>query len=160
MVGRATGTWWPVVAYSLVGVAFLGPVEMWALCRHCPHYARDGSRLQCIAPNPFPKLFPFCPQPLNRFEKSVVILFTLFMLFFPSLVQAYGTWYLIFNGAQLAFLGMAGVNLATAMASLQFSYILTRHFCPRCVNFSCPLNKAPERIVRRYLAKNPEILAA
>jgi hypothetical protein len=163
MVGLATGIWWPVLAYSLAGIAFLGPVEMAALCRHCPHYAGKGSQLRCIAPNPFPKLFSYSPRPLNRLEKSVVVLFSLFLLFFPALVQAYGTWFFFINGAefgQIALLGMVGVNLATAMAALQFVYILTSHFCPRCVNFSCPLNRVPEATVEKYLEKNPAILAA
>jgi hypothetical protein len=160
MVGLATGIWWPVLAYSLAGIAFLGPVEMWALCRHCPHYARQGSRLRCIGPNPFPKLFPYRPQPLSRIEKAVVILFSLFLLFFPALVQACGTWFFFVNATEFALLGMVGVNLATAMAALQFGYILTRHFCPQCVNFSCPLNRAPEETVKKYLEKNPAMLGA
>ena len=160
MVWLATGIWWPILAYSLVGVAFLGPVEMAALCRHCPHYAQEGSRLRCIAPNPFPKLFPYSPRPLNIFERSVVTLFSLFLLFFPFLVQAYGTWFFLHHGVGFALLGMIGVNLATGMAALQFGYILTRHFCPRCVNFSCPFNKVPEEKVKNYLEKNPAILSA
>lgn len=163
MVGIATGIWWPVLVYSLAGIAFFGPVEMAALCRHCPHYGREGSRLRCIGPNLFPKLFPYSPRPLNRLEKTVVVLFSLFLIFFPALVQAYGTWFFFINGAefgQLAPLGMAGVNLATAMAALQFFRILTRHFCPRCVNFSCPLNRVPEEMARKYLERNPAISAA
>ncbi|MGC9515632.1 hypothetical protein [Methanocrinis sp.] len=157
MVGLATGIWWPILAYSLAGVAFLGPVEMAALCRHCPHYAREGSRLRCIGPNPFPKLVAYDPRPLNTFEKVIVILFSIFMLSFPSLIQAYGTWLFFAWGGGFALLGMVGVNLATAMAALQFAYILTHHFCPRCINFSCPLNRAPEE-VKRLLERDPAIL--
>ena len=157
MVGLATGIWWPLLAYALAGVAFLGPVEMAALCRHCPHYGREGARLRCIGPNPFPKLFPYSPGPLNGLERSIVVLFSLFLLSFPSLVQAYGTVHLFVNGAGFAHLGMAGVSLATALAALQFFCILTRHFCPRCVNLSCPLNRVPEETAIRYLEKNPVI---
>jgi hypothetical protein len=160
MVGLATGIWWPLLAYALAGVAFLGPVEMAALCRHCPHYAREGSRLRCIGPNPFPKLFSYSPRPLNGLERSVVILSTLFLFSFPPLVQAYGTVHLFVNGTGLPSLGMAGVSLATALAALQFFRILTRHFCPRCVNFSCPFNRVPEETAKRYLEKNPAIPAA
>lgn len=88
-----------------------------------------------------------------------MILFSLFLLFVPSLVQAYGTWHFFIDGAEFVLLEMVGVNLETAMAALQFSYILTRHFCPSCVNFSCPLNRAPEATVERYLERNPGILA-
>ena len=157
MVGLSTGIWWPILAYSLAGVVFLGPVEMAALCRHCPHYARDGSRLRCIGPNPFPKLFPYSPRPLNRLERSVVVFFSLFLLSFPPLVQACGTWFLYMNGAGLPFLGMATVSLATALAALRFFLILTRHFCPRCVNLSCPLNRVPEKTAEMYREKNPAI---
>jgi hypothetical protein len=160
MVGLATGILWPILAYSMVGVAFLGPVEMAALCRHCPHYARAGSRLRCMGPNPFPKLFPFSPRPLNGLERSVVILFSIFLLSFPSLVQIYGTWFLFSREAWFALLGMVGINMATAMAVLQFIYILTRHFCSRCVNFSCPLNSVSEEAAKKYLEKNQAISTA
>jgi hypothetical protein len=160
MVGLSTGVWWPIVAYSLAWVAFLGPVEMAALCCHCPHYARQGSKLRCVGPNPFPKLFPYSPRPLNGLEKSVVVLFSLFLLSFPPLVQAYGTCHLFVNGAGFSLLGMAVVSLATALAAVQFFRILTRHFCPRCVNFSCPLNRVPEETAKKYLERNPDISAA
>lgn len=160
MVGLATAIWWPVLAYALAGIAFLGPVEMAALCRHCPHYAREGSKLRCIGPNPFPKLYPYDPRPLNGLEKSTIVLSSLFLLSFPPLVQAYGTWHLFVNGAGLPLLGMATVSLATALAALLFFLILSRHFCPRCVNFSCPFNRAPEETARRYLEKNPAVSSA
>ena len=160
MVGLATGIWWPIFAYSLAGIAFLGPVEMAVLCRHCPHYAREGPRLRCIAPNPFPKLFPSDPSPLNRLEKTIVILFSLFLLFFPSLVQAYGIWSFFAGEGGFALLGMVAVNIATAMAALSFGRVLARHFCSRCVNFSCPFNRVSEETARGYLERNPAIQAA
>jgi hypothetical protein len=160
LVGLVTRTWWPILAYSFAGISFLGPVGMAALCRHCPHYARAGSRLCCIGPNPFPKLFPYSPRPLNGLERSIVVLFSLFLLSFPSLVQIYGTWFFFNRGAGFALLGMAGINMATTMAVLWFVYILTHHFCSRCVNFSCPLNSVSEETAKNYLEKNPAISAA
>ena len=82
------------------------------------------------------------------------------ILFFSALVQAYRIWNFFARGAGFALLGMVGVNLATVMAAHQFGYILTRHFCPRCVNFSCPLNRPPEATVEKYLERNPVIKAA
>ncbi len=160
MVGLATGIWWPIFAYSLAGIAFLGPVEMAVLCRHCPHYAREGPRLRCIAPNPFPKLFLPNLSPLSWLERSVVILFSLFILSFPELVQAYGIWSFFAGEGGFALLGMVGVDIATAMAALSFGRVLARHFCSRCVNFSCPFNRVPEETVRGYLERNPAMLAA
>ncbi len=160
MVGLATGIWWPILAYSLAGIAFLGPVEMAVLCRHCPHYARKGSRLRCIAPNPFPKLFAPDLSPLSRVERVALILFSLFLLFFPSLVQAYGILSFFAREGGFDLLGMVVVNMATLMAALWFGRILIRHFCSRCVNFSCPFNRVAEETVRGYLERSPAMLAA
>ena len=157
-VGAATGVWWPLLAYSMAGVAFLGPVGMAALCRHCPHYSRGGTRLRCIGPNPFPKLFSPRLQPMSGFERGVVILFIALILLFPIVVQGYGAWQL--SGRGPAPLGIALAGLGTALAALHLLRTLNLHFCPRCVNFSCPLNRAPKALIDRYLEKNPLVGAA
>jgi hypothetical protein len=51
---------------------------------------------------------------------------------------------------------MIGVTVATALAKLQFIYILLHDFCSRCANFSCPSNSVPKSMVDAYLEKNPE----
>ncbi len=159
-VGVATGVWWPIFAYSAAGMAFLGPGEMALLCRHCPHYARVGPRLRCIGPNPFPKLFSPRLQPMSGLEKGFLLLFIASLLLFPIAVQAYGACFFFAEGWEWGLLGMALAALGTAVAALHLLRVLTRHFCLRCVNFSCPLNRVQDDVVERYLEMNPAMGAA
>ena len=95
---------------------------------------------------------------MNRVEKATIVLFFLFLVLFPVLIEAYGIWSLAVNYAEfglIALLGMIALTLATIMAGLQFLYILIHDFCSKCVNFSCPLNRVPKSMVDVYLDKNP-----
>ena len=95
---------------------------------------------------------------MNKLEKTTLAVFFSFLVLFPVLIEAYGIWLISVSYAEFglyALLGMIGVTLATLMAGLQFLYILMYHFCSKCVNFSCPLNRAPKSIVDEYLQRNP-----
>ena len=157
LVAFVTNVWWPILAYSVVGIAFLGPVEMWVLCRHCPQYAKDERMLHCIAPNPFPKLFSYSPDPLNVLENVVLVAFASYLLAFPSFAQAYGVWFLSthreFGHHYLS--GLVGLNLATIVSATVFYIVLRSRFCSRCVNLSCPFNKVSEDVAAEFLEKNP-----
>jgi len=45
--------------------------------------------------------------------------------------------------------------MATLVGFVGFAFSLKKQICPRCVNFSCPLNAVPKPIVDKYLSKNP-----
>ena len=95
---------------------------------------------------------------MNKLEKAILMLFFSFLFIFPLAAEAYGIWFIAVNYAQLglyALFGMIGITVATVLSGAQFYYILTNHFCSKCVNFSCPGNTVPKPIVDKYLAKNP-----
>ena len=95
---------------------------------------------------------------MNKLEKTILVLFFSFVVLFPVLIEAYGIWLMSVSYAEFglyALLGMIGVTVATLVAGLQFLYILMYHFCSKCVNFYCPLNRVPKSMVDEYLARNP-----
>jgi len=105
-----------------------------------------------------PKIWRYRPEPMNKLEKTVLMIFFSFLWFFPVLVEAYGIWVMSVAFAEFgiyALLGMIGVTLATILVGLQFYYIMVSRFCSRCVNFSCPMNRVPKSMVDAYLEKNP-----
>jgi hypothetical protein len=55
---------------------------------------------------------------------------------------------------------LACVTAATLGLAVAFFYLLRRFFCPRCVNFSCPLNMASSESVGEYLQRNPAMREA
>ncbi|NYT01170.1 MAG: hypothetical protein GKC10_00165 [Methanosarcinales archaeon] len=160
--GLVAGGWWPLAGYALVCLAFLGPVETRFLCSHCPFYAREGKFVHCLAYNPFPRLWPFRPGPMSSGEKAVVAAFALFIWSFPALALGHLLWPALrpAAGHSPAFLAAAGLELAVVLAALQFYYILSRCFCRRCLNFSCPFNRVPPAARREYLERNPAMKAA
>ncbi|MCK4724064.1 MAG: hypothetical protein KAT75_12205, partial [Dehalococcoidia bacterium] len=159
MAAILTGAWWALIVYAIACIALwvLG-IETRILCSHCPYYAEDSKILHCYALHGSPKVWRYRPGPMNRAEKATIVLFFLFLVLFPVLIEAYGIWSLAVNYAEfglIALLGMIALTLATIMAGLQFLYILIHDFCSKCVNFSCPLNRVPKSMVDVYLDKNP-----
>ncbi len=159
LIGLLTGDWWPLILFAVVCIALWGlGIETRLLCSHCPYWAEDSKTLHCWALPGSPKLWRYRPEPMNKFEKTILLLFFTFISLFPVLVEAYGIWTMSVRYEEFglyALLGLIGVTLATIMAGLQFFYVLTNHFCSKCVNFSCPGNSVPKSMVDRYLEKNP-----
>lgn len=159
LIGLLTGAWWSLITYAVVCVTFWGlGLETRILCSHCPYWAEDSKTLHCWALTGSPKLWRYRPEPMNKLEKTVLVLFFSFLVLFPVFVEAYGIWLMSVNYAEFglyALLGMIGVTLATLMVGLQFLYILVYYFCSKCVNFSCPLNRIPKSMVDEYLERNP-----
>jgi len=94
---------------------------------------------------------------MNRVEKGIIVGFFLFLVVFPGLVEGYGIWLLwreYSTYGLYALIGMIGVTVATILAAAQFFLILRYHYCRRCVNFSCPLNRVPKSLVDAYLRRN------
>lgn len=158
-VGAATGTWWPMAAFVAVGLAFLGPVEMRFLCSHCPHYAREGRWLKCMAPNPFPKLFRPRPGPMKSHERIIIAAFAGSILSFPafSLAGAIRSLPVQQQGLNPSLLLAAAVlEGALILSAVQFCCHLTRSFCCRCLNLSCPFNRVPATVALEYLKMSGE----
>jgi hypothetical protein len=150
VVGRNIGAWWPLLFYATYLVLFFCMLEIWVLCRHCPFYAREGRTLRCPVNYGLPRIWRYLPKPLGRAERFLVLLCFFLIGAYPPALMAwvlftthYGSW------ALAGLLAVAMLNLGTMSA------ILVLRYCPRCVNFSCPLNRTPKEFVSEYLSRNP-----
>lgn len=157
ITGKLTESWGLLTGYVAFLILFFTFIEARILCRHCPYYARDGSTIRCHANHGLPRVWRYDPAPMDRFEKTSLLLCFAFLGLFPILAEAYGLWGLYSDPSsdgmmRLATLGLMVTNMATVMA---FLYILILFYCTRCVNFSCPLNRVPEDLVDEYLDRNP-----
>ena len=115
--------------------------EIRILCRHCPFWAEDGKTLHCYANYGFYKVWKYQPEPMSIFEQIQFIIGIIILagFFLPFLII--GAQYLMF------LLTLIGIGTF-------FSVINIRH-CPKCLNFSCPLNRVKKEFVDEYLKRNP-----
>jgi hypothetical protein len=134
---------WLWLAYSLF---FFFVWEARVLCRHCPYWAEAGTILHCHANYGVMKIWKYQPRPMNISERIQFIIGTLLFLGFPFPFLLLGQEYL---------LALVGLSAAVSAA-----FILKRNVCTRCINFSCPLNSVPMRLIGAYLDRNPYLRAA
>lgn len=158
LASYVTGAWGMLAAYLAFFVLFFLFVEIRILCSHCPYYARDGFFLRCPANHGAPKFWRYRPQAMTRLERAGLLVGFAFYAGFPLAAQAYGIWCLASpSGVRTSVTvpAAAGVAAATLVLLLAFAAVLTIYFCPRCVNFSCPLNRVPPPVREEYRERNP-----
>lgn len=151
-----TGGWWRLgVLIGYFSVFFI--VETRILCSHCPYYSREGLMLHCLANHGFIRFYKYHPEPMNTFERVLLIIgFILFgtlplLAQVPSIVTVAGG--TPFNKSVfITLVTLIGVSVLGVIFS--FTFLFTR-ICTKCVNFSCPFNKVPKEIIDSYLDKNP-----
>jgi len=132
--------WW-LAGWAGYMVFFFFVWEARILCSHCPYWAEETRVLHCLANYGVIKIWRYHPEPMSAEEKAQ------FLVGAGALV-AYPFPFLILGGEYiLAVLTLAGF--------VSFAFSLKKHVCPRCVNFSCPLNAVPKPTVDEYLRKNP-----
>lgn len=158
LMGLLAGFWWALIIYVLSALIFFGlGLETRILCSHCPYWTNDGRLLNCWAyPNTF-KFWRYRPEPMNRIEKFILVLFFSFFAIFPVVMTSYGVWLVATLSSPIylfALLGIIGTTIGTLLAGIQFFYVLQFHFCSRCVNFSCPFNRVSTDKIKAYLQKN------
>jgi len=149
-----------LTAYAAFFIAFFVLIEPWILCRHCPHYTREGNIIRCHANYGLPKIWRYDPRLLNELEKTAVLAgFGIFGLY-PIAVEAYGLYTLFivmgFVNPPEGLLLM-GVTLFNTVSAVTLLLLLKRNYCTRCVNFGCPLNNTPDNLKTAYLNRNPDI---
>jgi hypothetical protein len=132
-------------------------VETRILCSHCPYYSKEGIILHCLANHGFIKFYRYHPEPMNLFERVLLIIgFALFGIIplagqIPSIVAIASqlpSERIIF----IVLLTLLGVSIIGLIFG--FTFLFTR-ICTKCVNFSCPFNKVPKEFVDVYLNKSP-----
>ncbi len=151
LYGLAGGGWWPLIAYAVFHAGFFPLLEIRILCSHCPYYSEPGLVLHCLANHGMLKLWRYRPGPMNFAENVLLELGFLFFGLWPIVIQTAG----LFRAASPGWWAGLFLALATLASLISFGYyLLTRH-CPRCVNFSCFLNRVPREVRSAYLARNP-----
>ena len=159
--GVFTRIWWPIgVLIGYFTLFFI--VETRILCSHCPYYSREGVMLHCLANHGFIKYARYHPEPMNLFERVLLIIgFVLFATIplagqVPSIVAVASN----LPGGRTIFITLLillGFSIVGVIFS--FTFLFTR-ICTKCVNFSCPFNKVPKELVDSYLDKNPNMKSA
>ncbi|NHJ46322.1 MAG: hypothetical protein FK733_00910 [Asgard group archaeon] len=152
-----TQAWWRLGA--LIGYfALFFIVETRILCSHCPYYSKEGLMLHCLANHGFLKIFKYHPEPMNWFEKTLLVIGFILFGSLPALAQIYSV--VIVARNQGTFSSAALISLAVLLGVtcisivIAFSLLFSR-ICPKCVNFSCPFNSTPKECVDEYLKRNP-----
>ncbi len=155
-------TWVPLWIYIMFWIFFFLFFEIRVICSHCPYYAEEGKVLHCPANHGIPKLWAYHPEPLNTFEKVGTLGGAVFFVLFPVGTDIYGLYILWnqFNMVDITITALGVLALLSSVAGVYFFITLRRNVCPKCVNFSCPLNKVPKEIVDAYLKNNPEMRKA
>lgn len=137
------GYGWYILGYVGFMIFFFFVWESRILCSHCPYYAENGRILHCIANYGVVKLWKYHPEPMSKLEKlQLIIGFTIF-LSYPFVFLILGRQYLL--------------TLLTLLGVIIFFGVLHKYTCSRCINFSCPFNTVPKRIIDEYLKRNPVI---
>jgi hypothetical protein len=160
LASYVTGEWGILAAYLAFFVVFFLVVEIRVLCSHCPYYAREGSFLRCLANYGAPRLWRYRPGPLSAAERIALLIGFAVFGGYPLVAQVYGICRLTGSGtgASATLPAAIIITVATLVALVVFAAVLTLYFCPRCINFSCPLNRVPSAVREEYRAKNPVLL--
>lgn len=135
------GYGWYLLGWIAFGIVFFEFWEIRILCSHCPYYAEKGRSLHCFGNYMSLKVWRFHPEPMNRSEK--IQLFLGFIIFFGY------PYIFMLLGRQYFFIILYSISL------IVFFGLLVGRRCSRCVNFSCPLNRVPKKVVDAFLKRNP-----
>ena len=132
-----------IIFWVIYTIFFFQFWEIRVLCRHCPFWSEGGKILHCFANYGFYKVWKYNPGPMTKWEKAqfLVGIAILMGYFIPFLV--------VYNQLLMLIITIIGIIFF-------FVNVFINH-CPKCVNFSCPFNRVPKKIVDGYLKLNPVI---
>lgn len=130
----------PILFYAAVGAFFLAVWEKRLLCSHCPYYAQEGKRLRCYSHYGYLKVGRYRPAPMSRAERTGWLAFLAFLAGFPIPFLTLGRQF------PLLFLSSLGIVLS--------ALVMVGRNCPKCVNFSCPLNRVPDDVREEFFNRN------
>jgi len=136
--------WWGLGIWFALAAVFFGVIEALILCRHCPHYAEEGSTLRCHANWGLPKLPKYDPRPLSKGERMA-------WLAYVAVLMLYGLPFLAASG-QWLLLAIHAWALFTAAWTIQ------RTQCTRCYVLTCPVNRMPEEVREQLGACYPFVV--
>jgi hypothetical protein len=150
-------SWIPLITYLVFWIFFFGFFEIRVLCSHCPYYADEGRTLHCLANHGTIKIWRYNPEPMNTYEKLGFLGGALFFMLFPIAAELH-TFYTLLNFARdlnETIVVLTVLTVVSIIGGSIFLFGLITRICISCVNFSCPLNRVPRKIVDTYLKRNP-----
>ena len=157
IIGLISNQWWLFYSYGIITALTFIIIEPRLLCSHCPHYARSGKFLKCWALRGIPKLWRYNPKPINKIEKTIMLILGSFIDLFPFVGVIYGFILFFLNPLEQLLFGISLI-LTTILFTFMvyyFSKKLLGDACKRCPNFSCAMNKVPKDVINKFLDKNP-----
>ena len=132
------------IAYSLF---FFFIWESRTICNHCPYYANDMQRtLHCPVDKGKLKTSKYDPGPMTLSDKLQFVIGATIFIFYP-----------------LPFLLIASQIISIIfllIGIIVWIIVIQLKVCPYCLNFSCPLNRAPISVRNEFLNRNPVIKQA
>ncbi len=136
-----------IIGYFIFLFGFLQLWENRILCSHCPYYGREEeSVLHCYANFGLRKLYKYHPEPMSKSEQIQFLIGVGVIMGYPIVFLAVFKEYLFLT--------------ITIAGDLLWLIILLTQTCPRCPNFSCPLNRVPKKTITAYLRKNDRMREA
>jgi hypothetical protein len=147
LAGMIIGRFWVALSVWIgLAVIFFGYIEALILCRHCPHYAEEGSTLSCHANWGLPKIPKIDPTPMSRAEGWIWIVYVLvlFLYYIPFFIVS-SQWLLL------------GITTWTGFA---WAWTVLRTQCVRCYNLSCPVNRVPDEVREVFFKNYPDYAAS
>ncbi|MHA1292858.1 MAG: hypothetical protein ACTSQJ_09350 [Promethearchaeota archaeon] len=129
-----------IVVFSIIFFEFW---EIRILCSHCPFYAEKGKKLRCYANYGSYKAWKYHPEPMSKSEKIQLMIG--FFIFFGLLLGP--SIFLILKGIYLW-------AIFPIIGFITFLIVIKKYHCPKCFNFSCPLNRKSKEVIDAFLKLN------
>ena len=158
MTGIIAQNWYFLIGYLVFLIFFFQVIELRILCRHCPFYSEDTKILHCSANHGLIKTWKYTLEPMSMGEKVVLIFCFILFATVPIVSEVYTILFIQNNLLfydEIDILLMIGTVLSTSISIITFFGILIIFYCPSCLNFSCPFNRVPKKVVDAYIIKNP-----
>lgn len=117
--------------------------QQWLICRRCPQYATPGRILLCHGAPWLPKIPKYNPKPFTRFDRWVLIIYTIVLFF-------YYVPFFVVGGQWLLLATTTGIFVAWA-------WTVKRQYCTRCLNMFCPFHSVPGKLRAELVEAYPDL---
>ena len=151
-----------LISYATIMPLTFLVIEPRLLCSHCPFYEKEGKCLKCWALRGMPKLWKYRPGPATRTEKTIMLIFGMYIDIFPFIGSIWGIIVFALDASNNLIAGIFLIltTVLFLIVAAYFSKVLLGNACKKCTNFSCSMNKVPKEIVEKFLEKNPTMKEA
>lgn len=144
LIGMIISSYWlGLLIYVIYWVVFLQIWENKTLCSHCPHYGEESKIIRCYGNYGLYKLWKYDPSPMSKSHQIQFILGIAILVLYPI------PFLIVSNHYLLLILTITGIGIWVGVQSSRM--------CKRCINFSCPMNRVSNDLVKKYLEINKKM---